>query len=190
MAVNVAHKLGTGITPRQFMDSMEKNKEAFQSNYDAFKWSSDEDREFFESLKGKDVRVLILAADWCGDVLRNVPAIFRALEAAEVTTEVLVMEQHLETMDQFLTFGGRSIPVVLIVDSGGNVLRQWGPRPAHVQKHMAAFKQDNPDREAPDYQEKLLQTRKSIQQAYGEQHESAAAVIGELRQQLAGIAQG
>ncbi|NMO98235.1 thioredoxin family protein [Paenibacillus lemnae] len=188
MAVNLSHKFGTGITPKQFIDSMEKNKDTFQSNYDAFEWSSEQDREFFASLERKDdLRVLILAADWCGDVVRNVPVVFRALETAGIQTEVLVMEQHLDVMDQFLTFGGRSIPVVIFTNADGDVLDKWGPRPAHVQKHMAEFKQNYPDREAPEYQDKLMEVRKDIHKAYGEQHESAAAIIAELRHLISGV---
>lgn len=188
MAVDLSHKLGTGISPQQFMEGMEKNKEAFQTGYDQFTWSSDEDREFFESLKFRDdIRVLILAADWCGDVVRNIPVVFRALETAGMETEVLVMEQHLDVMDQFLTMGGRSVPVVIFADTGGYVLGQWGPRPAHVQKYMIEFKKENSDREALDYQEKLAAVREDMVRAYGEGTEVSAAVITELRELISGL---
>lgn len=188
MAVDLSHKLGTGISPKQFMEGMEKNMEEFQANYDQFSWNSDEDREFFESLQFRDdIRVLILAADWCGDVVRNVPVVFHALETAGFDTEVLVMEQHLDVMDQFLTMGGRSVPIVIFADTGGYVLGQWGPRPAHVQKYMIEFKKDNSDREAPDYQEKMALVRQEIIQAYGEGKESSAVIISELRELISGF---
>lgn len=65
-------------------------------------------------------------ADWCGDVVRNIPVVFRALEAGNVPTEVLIMEENLDTMDQFLTMGGRSVPVVIVADAEGNVHGTWG----------------------------------------------------------------
>ncbi|WP_054957405.1 thioredoxin family protein [Paenibacillus dakarensis] len=188
MAINLANKLGSGISPKQFMDGMEKNREEFQANYEQFEWNNNEDREFFESLQFRDdLRVLILAADWCGDVVRNVPVVFRALETAGMETEVFVMEQHLDLMDQFLTIGGRSVPVVIFADTGGYVLGQWGPRPAHVQKYMIEFKKENSDREAPDYQEKLALVRQDIIQAYGKGNESGAVVISELRELISGL---
>ncbi|MBW7457365.1 thioredoxin family protein, partial [Paenibacillus sepulcri] len=114
MAKSVASKLNTGISPQQFIDSMEKNKEAFLDWGSRFQWAGDEDREFFESLNNRDdLRCLILMADWCGDVVRNVPVVFKALENSGIPVEVLVMEQNLDTMDEFLTMGGRSIPVVI-----------------------------------------------------------------------------
>lgn len=58
---NVSQYFGKGLSPEQFMEGMEKNKEAFRSGYDQFVWSSEEDREFFESLNHRDdLRVLIL----------------------------------------------------------------------------------------------------------------------------------
>lgn len=188
MAVNLAHKLDTGLSPEAFAAGMTKNKEAFQSWYDAFSWENDEIREFFSSLNYRDdLRCLILAADWCGDVVRNVPVVFQAMQEAGIPTEVLIMEENLDTMDQFLTMGGRSIPVVLITDTGGAVLDQWGPRPKHVQEVMVRFKQNNPDPEAADYQEKMKETREELRARYGEGAGYQAYIIQELREILSRV---
>jgi hypothetical protein len=185
MSKSVAGKLNKGISPQKFIDSMEKNKEAFLDWGNRFEWSSDDDREFFESMNNRDdLRCLILMADWCGDVVRNVPVVFKTLEITGIPTEVLVMEQHLDTMDEFLTMGGRAIPIVIFADTGGHVLGQWGPRPEHVQEAMTAFKQANPDREAADYQEKLGLARKEIGRRYGEGTEYQQTIVQELRKLL------
>jgi len=185
MSTSIAEVLGKGITPQAFMEGMEKNKEAFQDWYDRFEWSSEEEREFFESLRFRDdLRCVILAADWCGDVVRNVPVVFHAMAAAGMPTEVLIMEQFLDVMDQFLTMGGRSVPVVIFTDSGGHVLGKWGPRPSDVQIHMIRFKQDNLDREAADYQANLQETYKKIMESYGEGTGYQARITSELRELL------
>jgi hypothetical protein len=182
MSKQVASKLNQGISPRQFMDGMEKNKDAFHRNYEQFAWPSDELREYFESLNNRDdLRAMIITADWCGDALRSVPIAFRALEAGGVPTEVMILEQHYDLIDQFLTLGGRSIPVVLIVDTGGAVLGQWGPRPERVQEVMIAFKEANPDREAPTYQENLTVAREEMKRRYGEASDYTPAVLQELQ---------
>lgn len=185
MGKSVSDKLGRGISPQQFVDGTTKNKEAFIGWTEKFSWPSEEDLEYFESLNNRDdIRCLILMADWCGDVVRNIPVVFRALEVSGIPTEVLIMEEHLDTMDQFLTMGGRSIPIVIFADTGGAVLGQWGPRPTYVQEPMVQFKQANPDREAADYQEKLAETRKEIMKRYGEGPEYQALVVKELRELL------
>lgn len=182
MSKSVADKLNKGISPQQFIDGMTKNKEAFTNWYDTFEWADESDREYFESLNNRDdLRVAILMADWCGDVVRNIPVVFRVLENSGVPTEVLIMEENLDTMDQFLTMGGRSVPIVIISDTGGHVLGQWGPRPTYVQEPMVAFKQENPDREAADYQDKLAATRQEIMRRYGEGTGYQSLIIKELR---------
>ncbi|WP_338554891.1 thioredoxin family protein [Paenibacillus sp. KS-LC4] len=185
MSKSVAEKLNKGISPQQFIDGMEKNKEAFQDWYNQFAWTDESDREYFESLNNRDdLRVLILMAEWCGDVIRNIPVVFRALENSGVPTEVLIMEEHLDTMEQFLTMGGRAVPIVIIADTGGHVLGQWGPRPKHVQEAMTAFKLENPDREAADYQEKLGLVRQEMGRRYGEGTGYQTVIVKELRDLL------
>jgi hypothetical protein len=182
MSTNLASKLRTGLKPKQFIEAMEKNKEQFVANYEGFAWDNEEDKEYFESLNNRDdLRCLIIAADWCGDVVRNIPVVFKALEDSGVPTEVLIMEQNLDVIDQFLTFGGRSIPVVLFTDTGGFVLGQWGPRPQHVQAVMAQFKKENPDREAADYNEKIQIARAEMGRQYGEGNGYQAVIVKELR---------
>ncbi|MET3288753.1 UNVERIFIED_CONTAM: hypothetical protein ABID98_001323 [Brevibacillus sp. OAP136] len=185
MSKNVADKLGKGLKPAAFIDSMEKNKETFLNWYESFAWEQEEDQKFFQSLQFRDdLRCLILAAEWCGDVVRNVPVVLKALEETGMPVEILVMEDHLDTMDQYLTMGGRSIPVVIIADTGGYVLGTWGPRPKHVQEVMVAFKQANPDRNAADYEENIKVARSEMLKQYGEGTGYQTVIVKELRDLL------
>lgn len=188
MAVDLSTKFGTGLTPEAFVAGMERNKEAFQNWYDQFVWNDEEDREFFESLSFRDdIRCLIVAAEWCGDVVKNVPAVFRILEPTAIPTEVLIIEQNYDVIDEFLTLGGRSIPKVIFTDTGGHLLGHWGPRPESVQVHMRAFKAANPDREAADYADNLKATYAKMGEAYGEGVGYQQLIINELRELLSGV---
>ncbi|MCM3080977.1 thioredoxin family protein [Brevibacillus invocatus] len=188
MPVNVAHKFRSGLKPQAFVEGMTKNKEQFQEWSNAFAWPSEEDQAFFASLSHRDdLRCLILAADWCGDVIRNVPVVLNALADTEIPTEILVMEDHLDLMDEFLTMGGRAIPVVIFADTGGHVLGKWGPRPKHVQEVMIAFKQQNPDRNAPDYEANIKVAREQMLQQYGEGTGYQAVIVKELREILSSL---
>jgi len=190
MSVNLREKIGRGLTPQQFMDGMTKNKEKFMEYYERFSWSDENNRRFFQSLKSRgDLRCLIVAADWCGDVVRNVPVVFRVLEEAGMPVEVLIMEEHTDVIDRFLTLGGRSIPKVIFTDSAGNVLGDWGPRPERVQEAMVRFKEKYPDREHPDYQEQLKATYQEIQKRYGEGTAYHAEIEQELKRLLSSFVQ-
>lgn len=188
MAANVSHKLRNGIKPQAFIDGMTKNQDTFLSRKAEFTWPSEEDRAFFASLSNRDdLRCLIIAADWCGDVVRNIPVVLEALKETEIPTEIFIMEEHLDLMDEFLTMGGRSIPVVLFADTGGHVLAKWGPRPKHVQDVMIAFKEQNPDRNAPEYEENLKAARAEMLKQYGEGTGYQAVIVKELRELLSSI---
>ncbi|KPV44762.1 thioredoxin family protein [Alicyclobacillus ferrooxydans] len=181
MPINLAAKLGQGISPAAFIDGMTRNQDTFSGWYNNFAWTAKEDEEFFSSLAGKGFRCAIIAADWCGDVVRNVPVVLRVMEKASVPTEFFIMEQNLDLIDQFLTFNGRSIPVVLILDEAGNVLSKWGPRPAYVQEPMAYFKTHYVDKSAPEYEEQQKETYAEIRRRYGEGTGYQELIVQELR---------
>ncbi|MDB5083970.1 MAG: thioredoxin [Bacilli bacterium] len=182
MSIQLDHKFNTGLSPQQFIDGMTKNQDKFLDWYHQFQFTNASDQQYFQSLQERsNLRCLILAADWCGDVVRNIPVVFHVLEEASIPTEVLIMEENLDVMDQFLTFGGRAIPVVIFTDESGNVLGKWGSRPERVQTYMNEFKQQNPNREAPDYQDKLVEVRKNMAEAYGQGTGYQSVIVGELR---------
>jgi hypothetical protein len=188
MSKNVSEYFNKGISPEQFIDGMNKNKDAFLGWYEQFDWENEEQREFFHSVSFRDdLRCLIICAEWCGDVVRNVPVLFKALEETLVPVEVMIMEQFPELMDQFLTGGGRAIPIAIIADTGGFVLGQWGPRPKHVQEVMTKFKQHNPDREAPDYNDKIQIARREMGRQYGEGTGYQHIIVQELREILSAL---
>jgi len=185
--LQLKHKVGTGIQPQVFIEGMTRNREEFLSWYNRFSWKEG-DKSFFEAIgAGKDIHCLILCTDWCPDVIWNVPVLFRVLEQCPITVEVLLMEQHLDTMDLFLTDGGRAQPIAVFVDAQGHVLGKWGPRPRYIQAVMEDFRKQNPDREAPDYQEQVSRVRADIAQLYRAGTEYQHVIIRELRQLLSSI---
>lgn len=45
----MANHLGTGISPQQFMDGMQKNQDTFKAGYEQFKWENEEDKAFLKA---------------------------------------------------------------------------------------------------------------------------------------------
>ncbi len=182
MELNLKNKMGIGIQPQQFIDGMTRNKDSLTGWYNKFAWSSRQDEEFFSSLREHaGLRCLILCTDWCPDVIWNVPVLFRALEHGRIYTEILLMEDHLETMDHFLTDGGRGQPIAVFIDTNGTVLGKWGPRPQYIQAVMENFRRENSDREAPDYQEKVAKVRNDIADMYNAGTGYQSVIVQELR---------
>ncbi|TVX98333.1 thioredoxin family protein [Cohnella terricola] len=199
--INLKHKIGKGISPRQFIEGMRvrtmelslipNTKERMIANYEHFTWPNEEDRKFFSGLgEHFNLVCLILCTDWCPDVIWNVPVLFRTMEEAGIPTEVLIMEDHMETMDLFLTDGGRAQPIAIWVESSsGIVLGRWGARPAYIQEVMDRFKRENPDKEASDYQEKLNGTYREIGGLYHNGLQYQKVMIQELKELLASFGQ-
>ena len=83
----------------------------------------------------------ILTEAWCGDAAQNIPVIAAAvLPNSLITVKLLLRDENLKIMDNFLTDGGRSIPKVIVVDEDFNELFTWGPRPEGAQKLMLEYK--------------------------------------------------
>ncbi len=192
-SLNLKHKMGQGISTHSFMENMEirtmelsgipDTKEKFISKYETFSWPSAEDESFFGSIReNQDLHCLILCTDWCPDVIWNVPVLFRVMEQARISTEVLIMEDHLETMDLFLTDGGRAQPIAILLKKSGEVLGKWGARPAYIQAVMDRFKAKHPDKNQPDYKENLNQTYGEIGRLYRTSDEYQRVMLQELRE--------
>lgn len=75
---------------------------------------------------------LVLIESWCGDGAQSLPVINKMAEASpNISLKIVLRDENLELMDQFLTDGGRSIPKLLMLDeSTGELLDTWGPRPS------------------------------------------------------------
>jgi hypothetical protein len=189
---NLKHKIGEGISPNEFMAGMQtltmelsdipNTKEQFYRNYEEFHWNHDSDQRFFGiAAQNLGMHCLILCTDWCPDVIWNVPVLFRVLEQAVIPTEVLLMEEHQETMDLFLVDGGRPQPIAVLLNKSGDVVGQWGARPAYIQSVMDKFRRNHPDRQSPNYQEAISDVYREIGRLYHDVDRYQDAMIAELR---------
>lgn len=80
------------------------------------------------------IRWVLLTEAWCGDAAQNVPILNKMAEASpSIELRLLLRDEHLDIMDQYLTNGGRSIPKLIILDEDMNEIGTWGPRPKEIQ---------------------------------------------------------
>lgn len=91
---------------------------------------------------GAGRRLLVLAEDWCGDAVNTVPVLERLAAAAPgMELRILRRDEHPEVMNQYLTNGARSIPIVIVLDEEFRELGHWGPRPRKLQAWVMANRQ-------------------------------------------------
>lgn len=88
---------------------------------------------------------LVITEGWCGDAAQIVP-FFHVIENqfSKIQVRLVLRDENLELMDQFLTNGGRAIPKLLILNQETNeLLAHWGPRPAEAQAIINDLKAAN-----------------------------------------------
>jgi len=90
---------------------------------------------------GGQWRLIAITEDWCGDASNTVPVVARLAEdSPRVDLRVVKRDDNPELMDQYLTDGSRSIPVVVILDDDFEPVGHWGPRPEELQEFVISEK--------------------------------------------------
>ena len=78
---------------------------------------------------------VLISEAWCGDAAQIVPVLgIMAQQNTNIDLKIILRDEHLDIMDQYLTNGGRSIPKLICLDAEHQELFVWGPRPASIQQ--------------------------------------------------------
>ncbi|MCH8334070.1 thioredoxin family protein [Candidatus Sumerlaeota bacterium] len=132
-----------------FLNYSHKNVEAMTKGYE----KTEIPPELAEEVKAWDgeARLLLIGADWCGDVVANAPAIARLADLnPKIQLRVIDRDTHDDLMQLFLTNGTKSIPKLILCPSGMGSHAQWGPRPSACQAIMTENKGNKPKEEIRD----------------------------------------
>jgi thioredoxin family protein len=93
-------------------------------------------------------KLLAIAEDWCGDASNTVPIIARLADKVPgLDLRILMRDKYPELMDQYLTNGSRSIPIVIALDDSFEEVGHWGPRPTELQAWVMANREKMPKSE-------------------------------------------
>ena len=99
--------------------------------------------------------VLIISESWCGDASQVVPVVVKFFEQFDV--RITYRDQEPSLIDNYLTNGGKSIPIVIFLDENFNEIAHWGPRPKYGIELLEKHK-ENPDEFTKDQFYVALQT--------------------------------
>lgn len=140
-----------GMNQFDYINSMQVHKENLLKVYNGFQLD-ESDKELLHALQEKELKAIILAADWCGDAMVNLPILMRIADEALLETRYLIRDENLELMDQYLTNGkARSIPIIIFVNKEYEEVGKWGPRSPEAQAVANELKANVPDKESPEY---------------------------------------
>ena len=100
--------------------------------------------ELAEKIKkiNKKVTWLVIAESWCGDAAHILPVIHKVAELNDqITLRIVLRDENLELMNEFLTNGGQAIPkLIMIDDETKEILNTFGPRPSEATKMVHDYK--------------------------------------------------
>lgn len=143
-----------GMTYDQFKAGMTRNQSRFADN-EARVELRPEDLQPIQSLS-RPLNVLVIAEDWCGDVIDNLPILGRIAQASgKLNLRVFLRDQNLDLIDQYLNRGQfRSIPVFVFFDDDFNEVGRFIERPDSVTQRRAQRRREifaqNPKFGSPD----------------------------------------
>lgn len=101
------------------------------------------DEEAVEAVRSAGVHnVLVITEPWCGDSLAIFPVVSTLFGRAGSEIRVVRRDEHTDLIDQYLTRGGRAIPIVLVLDETYAERFRWGPRPAPAQQIVDDHRED------------------------------------------------
>ena len=124
------------LSYQTFLDTSTKHKELWQGIYALTRlppWA------WTVLPPGATRKLLVIAEDWCGDASSTVPILARLVDQVPgLELKVIRRDEHLGVIDQYLTNGSRSIPIVIALDDQFQELGHWGPRPRELQAWVMA----------------------------------------------------
>ncbi len=153
MGTITGERFERGVTYEAFKDAMTRNRERLEANEARARLSA-EDLAAFK--RARRLHVVALAADWCGDVIANLPVLARiAKDGGTLDLRVFERDQNADLMDQYLNQGQyRSIPVFAFFDERWNEVGVFIERPDAVTELRARKRREvfatHPEFGSPD----------------------------------------
>ena len=88
---------------------------------------------------------LVLTESWCGDASPSLPVMNKIAGLSQnIELRIVLRDENLELMNQFLTNSAMSIPKLIIIDNDSEeVLADWGPRPSVAIKMVEEYKAEH-----------------------------------------------
>src|SRR5690625_7153923 len=83
----------------------------------------------------------------------DVPIMFRLAEKTNMPVSVLVRDDNLDLMDQYLTNEKRVIPIFIFINENGEEVAKWGPFAPEIKEYVDNLNRDMPPKDDPNFDE-------------------------------------
>ncbi len=87
---------------------------------------------------------LVISEPWCSDAAQTLPFLNKITQLSDnIDLKIVLRDENLELMNQFLTNGSQSIPIVIMLDEEMNVIKTFGPRSIAATKLVTDYKTEH-----------------------------------------------
>ena len=87
---------------------------------------------------------LVISEPWCGDAAQTLPFLNKIARNSEnIELKIVLRDENLDLMNQFLTNGSQSIPIVIMMDEEMNLVQTFGPRSKAATKLVSDYKAEH-----------------------------------------------
>ncbi|ANH84081.1 hypothetical protein A8C56_20025 [Niabella ginsenosidivorans] len=101
---------------------------------------SDETKKIVSGIQQK-LQWIVITEPWCGDAAHIVPILYLMSRLNDHIDFKLQLRDAGSEIEQYLTNGTRSIPMLIVRNEEGKDLFHWGPRPEATRKVYEALKE-------------------------------------------------
>lgn len=154
----------TATPIEQYMDEMTLLKEEAFKVYNNF--NIQDDSNDLQLVKDKSPRILVITENWCGDAMINNSILRRIAEQTDLDVRCVLRDEDTDLIDQYLTNGGRAIPIYVFLNDTGEVIGQWGPRAPELQENIMNLRKELPAKENPNFEIAQKELYQGINEQY------------------------
>jgi thioredoxin family protein len=143
-----------GLTYDAYKGQMTRNRDRIEANELGVRIAPED----LAAVRGlpRPLHVVVLAEDWCGDVVANLPVLGRlASDSGKLDVRIFLRDQNDDIMQRYLNQGKyKSIPVFVFFDQAFREIGHWIERPASVTELRARRRREifaaHPEFGSPD----------------------------------------
>lgn len=142
---NLADKgASTGLEQSEALSQYTQLNNSRMRRWDKTLKFSDEAIAKIKSVNQK-IKWVVLSESWCGDASPALPVMNKIAELnANISLSIILRDENLEVMNQFLTNGSMSIPKLIAIDvEEDTVVATWGPRSMKATQLVEDYKAEH-----------------------------------------------
>lgn len=161
--MSLNHWFEKGLTKEAYMERLDKHKQAFHHIKQTFSIPPEDEAVLKTDQK---TRAIVLAAEWCGHCMLDIPIFLHIAQQANIDTRFLIRDDHLPLMEQYETNGKQYIPIIILIDENGKEINKWGPWAPEVNDFTDELKKSLPDRDSAEFDEAFQQFIQKVGTAF------------------------